>query len=269
MAAQHGTDISAMEIVDPRLDPRLPAYARRLYDLRARRGVNVRNAELKILFPRRFALMMLDQGDVDCTVAGINAPYPDAVRDALEIIGTVNCKASALHLIALKDRSLFVADTSININPTASELADIAITAADTARTFEFEPRVAMLSFSTFGSVEHPDARKVAEAVRLVNERRPDILIDGEMHVDVALSPDVAKNLFPHSRIQGDANVLVAPELSAANIAYKFAEYLAGGDVVGPMLQGMSKPVVVSYQSASAQTLVNLACVALAHKARV
>jgi len=123
-----------------------------------------------------------------------------------------------------------------------------------------------MLSFSTFGSVKHEDARRVVQAVGIVREERPDLIIDGEMHVDVALSQEVAENLFPHSRIQGDANVLVCPNLTSANIAYKFAEYLAGGDVVGPILLGLEKPVVVSYQSASAQTLVNLACVALARK---
>jgi malate dehydrogenase (oxaloacetate-decarboxylating)(NADP+) len=131
------------------------------------------------------------------------------------------------------------------------------------------EPRIAMLSFSTFGSVRHPDAQNVVQALAIVREERPDLVIDGEMHVDVALSPEVAERLFPHSRIQGDANVLICPDLSSANIAYKFAEYLAGGEVVGPILLGMRKPVVVGYQSAGAQTLVNLACVALARKGTV
>ncbi len=268
-AEEHGLDISGAAIVDPRTDDRRGAFARRLYELRSRRGMNARIAEVEVLRARRYALMMLDADDVDCVVTGINTPYPDAVRDALQIIGTGGCKASALHLIALKDRSILVADTSINIRPTARELADIAITSADTARAFDMEPRIAMLSFSTFGSVRHPDAQNVVQALAIVREERPDLVIDGEMHVDVALSPEVAERLFPHSRIQGDANVLICPDLSSANIAYKFAEYLAGGEVVGPILLGMRKPVVVGYQSAGAQTLVNLACVALARKGTV
>ncbi len=267
-AEKHGLDLAGMEIVDPRLDERRDTFARRLYELRSRRGMNARIAETEVLRPRRFAFLLLDQDDVDCVVTGVNTPYPDAVRDALQIIGTGGCKASALHLIALKSRTILVADTSINIQPTAREIADIAITAADTARSFDIDPRVAVLSFSTFGSVPHPDAAKAEEAVRIVRKERPDLVIDGEMHVDVALSPDVAERLFPHSVIKGDANVLVCPDLSSANISYKFAEYLAGGEVVGPILLGMRKPVVVSYQSASVDTLVNLACVALAQRER-
>ncbi|MFV1958119.1 MAG: NADP-dependent malic enzyme, partial [Planctomycetota bacterium] len=252
LAEEHGIDLEGMELVDPRRDERLPAYAARLYELRCRRGMNVRSAEIEARRPRRFALLMLDADAVDCVVTGINVTYPNALRDALQIIGTRGCRASALHLIAMKDRTLFVADTSINIDPSARELADITIAAADTARAFDFDPRVAMLSFSTFGSVEHPKARRVIEAVEMVRTERPDIVVDGEMHVDVALSSEVAERLFPHSRIQGDANVLVCPDLSSANIAYKFAEYLAGGDIVGPILLGMRKPVVVTYQSANA-----------------
>jgi malate dehydrogenase (oxaloacetate-decarboxylating)(NADP+) len=194
----------------------------------------------------------------------VDAAYPDAIRDALQIIGTGGGRAAALHLIAWRDRAVFLADTSIHIDPGPQELADIAIAAADAARTFDVEPRVAFLSFSNFGSVAHTSARRSAQAARLLTAARPALVVDGEMHVDVALSPDVARRFFPHSRIQGDANVLVCPDLASANIGYKLLEHLAGGESVGPILLGLRKPVVVSYQAASAQTLVHLASIALA-----
>jgi malate dehydrogenase (oxaloacetate-decarboxylating)(NADP+) len=260
-----GVDLSKMEIVDPRSDARRDALARRLYELRRRRGMNLREAQWKASHPRRHALLLLDAGAVDCVVTGVNRTYPDGVRDALQLIGTKNgAKASALHVMVLKDRTLFLADTSLNIEPTARELADIAIAAADTARGFDVEPKVAVLSFSNFGSVSHPAAKRAEEAVKIVRKDRPDIVVDGEMHADVALDPRFGRKLFPDSLIDGDANVLVFPDLASGNIGYKLLEHLAGADAIGPLLLGMRKPVVVSYQGASVQTLVNLASIALA-----
>jgi malate dehydrogenase (oxaloacetate-decarboxylating)(NADP+) len=260
-----GLDLDGMEIVDPDTDERREAIATRYHELRCRRGVNVRDAQHLTKSTRRYAMLLLDRGDVDAAVTGVNRSYPDCVRDALEIIGTAEGKrAAAVHLMVLKDRSVFFADTSLHIEPTARELADIAIAAADTARGFDIDPRVAMLSFSNFGSVSHPDAIKAAKAVQLVQADRPDILIDGEMHADVALDRALGSRLHPHSRIHGDANVLVFPDLASGNIGYKLVQHLGGAEAIGPILVGLAKPVIVSYQAASVQTLVNLVSVALA-----
>jgi len=264
-AERIGVDLSKMEIVDPVEDERFERYSKRFYQLRSRQGVNIRDAVHMTQSPRRFALLMLEAGDVDCAVTGVNRSYPTSVRDVFEIIGTrKGGRAAAVHLMALKDRTLFLADTSLSTDPTSRELADIAIAAADMARRFDFEPRVAMLSFSNFGSVNHPQARRAAEAVRLVKSERPDIVIDGEMHADVALDRNRGNQLHPESLINGDANVLIFPDLASGNIGYKLLEHLAGADAVGPILVGMNKPVVVSYQTASVQTLANLTAIALA-----
>jgi malate dehydrogenase (oxaloacetate-decarboxylating)(NADP+) len=265
-AREKNLALGGIEIIDPRGDARRDDLARLLYEKRWRRGMSLRDAQGKVLLPRRYALLLLERGDVDCVVAGVNTSYPEAVRDVLQITGTDGGKASALHVMVLKDRTLFLADTSINIEPTASELADIAIAAADAARTFDVEPRVAVLSFSNFGSVPHAAARRAEEAVHLVRQRRPDLRIDGEMHADVALSARVAARLFPDSVIQGDANVLVCPDLASGNIGYKLLEHLAGAEAIGPVLLGIRKPVVVGYQASNLQTLVNLTAIALARR---
>ncbi len=263
-AAQVGLDLSGVEVVDPLSDPRRPALAARFHALRCRKGVNLRDAEHLTKSPRRFALLLLEAGEVDCALTGVNRSYPSSVRDALEIVGTgPGQRAAAVHVMVLKDRTLFLADTSLNPDPDARQLANLAISTADMAKGFDFEPRVAMLSFSNFGSVAHPKARRSAEAVDIVRRERPDIVIDGEMHADIALDRRVGNQFHPHSLINGDANVLIFPDLASGNIGYKLLEHLAGAEAVGPILVGMRRPVVVSYQAARVQTLINLVSVAL------
>ena len=267
-ADRTGVDLSNMTIVDPRQDERYDAFVERFHAMRCRDGVNTRDAKVMMRSARRYALLLAEQGEVDCTVTGVNRSYPHAVRDTFEIIGTrKGGKAAAVHLMVLKDRTLFLADTSVNTDPSARELADIAIAACDMAARFDFEPKAAMLSFSNFGSVSHPSAKRAREAVEIVQRERPDLLIDGEMHADVALDRDQGKRFYPHSVIDGDANVLIFPDLASGNIGYKLLEHLADAEAVGPILVGMKHPVVVSYQAASVQTLVNLTAIALAEKA--
>jgi malate dehydrogenase (oxaloacetate-decarboxylating)(NADP+) len=261
LARELDLDLGDMVVVDPRTDPRRDVLADRLFEKRQRRGVTPRDARQQILRSRAFALALLDRGDVDGVVAGVNRSFPDGVRDALQIIGTAPGvgRAAALHIMALKDRTLFFADTSLNIDPSAEELASIAIAAADVARGFDVTPRVALLSFSNFGSVVHPAARKVEEAARIARSRRPDLVVDGEMHADTALDPRVGKTAFPQSLVDGDANVLVFPDLASGNIGYKLVEHLGKADAIGPLLLGMRLPVAVCYQASSVQNLVNLA----------
>jgi malate dehydrogenase (oxaloacetate-decarboxylating)(NADP+) len=168
--------------------------------------------------------------------------------------------------MVLEDRTLFLADTSLSLDPSARELADIAVATAEAARAFEFVPKIAVLSFSNFGSVPHPTAKRAQEAVQIVRRERPDLLVEGEMHADIALSPAIAGRLFPGAAIQGDANVLVFPDLASGNIGYKLLEHLAGAEAIGPLLLGVKLPCVVTYQAASVQTIVNLATIAVAGK---
>ena len=255
-------DIEGLEVVDPATDGRRDALARRLFELRQRKGVGPRDARRARRARRgRFALLLLDRGFVDGVVCGTNRSFPEGVRDALEIVGTAPGvrRAAALHIMAMKDRTLFFADTSVNVDPSAEDLAHIAVAAADAAKSFEVTPRVAMLSFSNFGSVSHPQAAKVEEAVRIARALRPDLVIDGEMHADVALSRAVGRTMFPQSLIDGDANVLVFPDLSSGNIGYKLVEHLAEAEVIGPLLLGMRLPVAVCYQATSVHNLVHLA----------
>jgi malate dehydrogenase (oxaloacetate-decarboxylating)(NADP+) len=216
--------------------------------------------------PTYFALMMLRAGEADAFVGGLDRQYPDTIRPALEVVGLRDdvTRLSGGHLLIFKDRFFFCADTMINIEPTAEELAEIACLAADTARFFDITPKVAMLAFGSFGSVKHPIAEKVARATRLVHERRPDLVVDGEMHLDIAVLPELARVQHPHSRIQGDANVLVFPDLAAGNIGYQLARRLGRAELLGPVLMGMRQPVTVLPPTASTGEIVNAATIAAA-----
>ena len=264
-AEREGVDITGMQVVDPRTDPRRDELAKAYFELRARKGVNPHDAAVLLMNPARYALMLERQGYVDCTVTGVNRSFPKGVRDAIQIIGMREGRhAAGLHLMVTRDRTLFLADTSVNVEPNAEELAEIAIAAADACSSFEIEPRVAILSFSNFGSVSHRSAAVGAAAVKLVQEARPDIVIDGEMHADVALDRVLAEKTYPQSLIRGDANVLVFPDLASGNIGYKLLEHLTSAEAIGPILMGMNQPVVVGYQAVNVATLVNLISIAVA-----
>ena len=162
-----------------------------------------------------------------------------------------------------KSRTMVLADTTVNINPDAEQLAEIAILTADTARRFNIEPRVAMVSFSNFGSTRHPDAEKMQRATEIVKKRRPDLVIEGEMQADTAVSPEIAHEDYPWSAIQGDANVLVFANLDAANAAYKLLWRLGGAEAIGPILQGLARPVHVLQRGVDVNDIVNMAAIAV------
>ncbi len=264
--AQLGMDPKAFEIVEPVESPKREQYAAELYRLRQRKGVTPGRARALLADPTYFALMMVRAGEADAFVGGLDRQYPDTIRPALEVIGLRDdvSRLSAGHLLIFKDRLFFCADTMINIEPTAEELAEIACLAADTAKFFDIEPKVAMLAFGTFGSVKHQIAEKVARATKLVRDRRPNLVVDGEMHLDVAVMPEIAREQHPHSKIQGDANVLVFPNLSAGNIGYQLARRLGRAELLGPILMGMRRPVTVLPPTASTTEVVNAATIAAA-----
>jgi len=239
--------------------------ARCKHELRKRNGLTLIDAGRVLKSRNYFAMMMVEQGDADGVISGIHAYYPATVKPALQIIKTRKgvTNVSGAYMLIFKGRLLVLADTTVNVDPTAEELAEIAILTAETARRFDLEPKVAMLSFSNFGSTRHPAAEKVREAVRILKERRPDLIVDGEMQADTAVMREVAHHDYPWSVIQGDANVLIFPNLDAANSAYKLLWRLAGAEVIGPILQGLAKPVHVLQRGVDVNDIVNMAAIAV------
>ncbi len=254
-----------LEVVDPERSAAAEAYAQELYRLRQRKGVTLREARVLIRQPNYFGAMMVRRGDADGFVAGLTYHYPDVIRPALQVIGPGPgvSRVAGLYLMILEGRAYLFADPTVNIDPTEEELAEIAIMAADKAREFDLEPRVAMISFSNFGSTRHPRSEKVARATELVKECRPDLVVDGEMMADVALSPELRAEDYPFSSLVGEANVLVFPSLEAANVAYKLVQRLGGAVAVGPILMGMAKPVHVLSRGAEVTDVVNMAAIAV------
>jgi malate dehydrogenase (oxaloacetate-decarboxylating)(NADP+) len=261
-ARKVGLDLKAVTVVDPETSPDNPGFARGLYELRARKGFTPKKAETVVRKALYHALMMLRTGKADGMVAGIERSYVDTIRVVLplaELKPGVR-RAVGMHLVLVGGKVFIFADTTVNIDPDARELAEIAVQASVLGRHFNLEPRIAMLAFSNFGDNDHPKARKVREAVAILHEEHPDLVVDGEMHGDVAVLPEFARDNFPHSKIQGDANVLICPDLQSGNIAYKLVGYLGERrEVIGPLLFGLKHPInVVSYNS-DVREIVNMA----------
>ncbi len=253
-------DLDLVEIANPSLSKDLEEYAELLYRVRQRKGMTPLLARRRVLEPHIFGMLCVKAGHADGLVCGLNYSYPEMLRRALKIIGLKEGvhRVTGLYMMVLKDRTIFFADTTVNIVPDAETLAEIAMLTAETARFFNMEPRVAMLSFSNFGDVRDPLSNKVSEAVRIARERMPDLVIEGEMMADAALMPEIAEEQFPHSIIKGDANVLIFPNLAAGNIGYKLLQVLGGADAIGPILMGMDKPVNVLNYFSSVTDIVNL-----------
>jgi malate dehydrogenase (oxaloacetate-decarboxylating)(NADP+) len=251
------------EIVYPPEFPRLEEYAQRLYEKRQRKGVTLPLARTLMLEPNYFGPMMVEMGNADAFISGLTYDYPAVIRPALQVVGVREGmrKVAGLYIMIVKEKVYFFTDATVNIEPTAEDLAEIAIMAADFARRFDIEPRVAMLSFSNFGSTRHPLSEKVRQAVEIVRQRRPDILIDGEMQADTAVVPEIIEERYPFSRVK-DANVLVFPDLEAANVSYKLLQRLGNAQAIGPILLGMGKPVHVLQTGDEVQDIVFIAAIA-------
>ncbi|HEY2323498.1 MAG TPA: NADP-dependent malic enzyme [Thermoanaerobaculia bacterium] len=262
---KYNIDESKITTIDIAASPDFERYAHRFADMRRRHGITYADAARILNSRNYFAMMMVECGDADGAVAGLRAYYPATIRPALQIIKTrPGVKhVSGAYLLMFHGRMLVLADTTVNIAPDADMLAEIAIATAETARRFNLEPRVAMVSFSNFGSTKHPDSEKVKEAVALVKQRRPDLIIEGEMQADTAVFPEVAQEEYPWSVIQGDANVLVFPGLDAANAAYKLLWRLGNAEAIGPILQGLAKPVHVLQRGVDVNDIVNMAAIAV------
>jgi len=254
-----------IDIVDPETDPRFDAYTLEYLRLRQRKGVTHTEAPILMRNPTRFAAMMVHAGDADGLIAGLTQHYADTIRPALEVIPKkegIQKVAGMYMMITARGQVYFIADTTVNIEPTAEDLAEIAIMSADVVRSFDVEPRIAMLSFSTFGSSRHPLAAKVAQATELVRQRRPDLVVEGEMMADAAVTPEMLGD-YPFCRLTGPANVLIAPSLEAGNIAYKLLWRVGGCEVIGPILMGFARPVHVLQRGCEVNDIVHMAALAV------
>jgi malate dehydrogenase (oxaloacetate-decarboxylating)(NADP+) len=247
-------------LCDPLKSDRLKLYGERLYQLRQRNGMSAEGAAHLVRDEAYFGAMMVKEGHADGMVLGLTTPYAEAIRAPLQVIGTrPGRRAAGVYILVSKNDFSFLADCTVHMNPSADELADIAVATADLARYFDVTPRVAMLSYSSYGGARGESPRKVREATERVRRLRPELVIDGEVQASFALGAGIAE--FPFSRLKEEANVLIFPTLDAANIAYQLLERKGGAEVIGPVLLGMQQPVNVLQLGCSVQSIVNLAAV--------
>ncbi len=266
-AQQLSLELNGATVVDPEEFPKLAAYTEEFWKLRKRKGLIPRDARNLLLQRNYFGPMMVYMGDADALVAGVAQHYPDTLRPALQIIKTQEGVriVSGVYMMIFRDRVIFLADTTVNIEPTAEDLVEIAVSAASVARALDFEPRIAMLSFSNFGSVKHPQVEKVQQAVRLLKERYPDLCVDGEMQADTAVVPELLKERYPFSDLSGKGlvNILIFPELTSGTIAYTLLQRVGPADAVGPILVGTEKCIHVLQYGAEVSEIVDMAAIAV------
>lgn len=255
-----------VRIIDPSDSDLIDRYAEELYKLRQRKGLTLSESQRILRRKSRtiFGSMMVHMGDAEALLGGIDTHYPETIRPALEVVGKQAGLSSVhgLYMMVFKKGVYFLADTTVTIDPTAEELAETAILAAEKVRMFDVEPRVAMLSFSNFGSVDHPQAKKVRQAVEIVKERAPDLVIDGEMQADTSIVPELLSG-FTFSKLTSSANILIFPDLNSGNICYKLLHHLGGAEAIGPILMGMNMPVHVLQRGDGVDDIVNMAAIAV------
>lgn len=270
IASREGINISGASIVDPRMDGNRQKYAEMMVELRKSKGLTLGNALELLNDPLYYGVMMIKAGDADGEVAGAINATGDVLRPAFQFVKTLPgvTVVSGLFFMIFKDKNLgdngmlVFADCAVMPDPDASQLAEIAVTTAATAKAIaNIEPRVAMLSFSTKGSAQHALVDKVAEATKIAASMNPDLLIDGEMQLDAALVPEVGQLKSPGSKVAGHANVLVFPGLESGNIGYKLVQRLAGAEAIGPVLQGMAAPINDLSRGCSVSDIVNMVAI--------
>ncbi len=265
IARRGAISLEDIQIEDPATSPRREQYARSLWELRQRKGLSLGEANQLLYNGNYFGSMMVASGDADALLSGVNSHYPETIRPALQVIGAHPRAGlvSGMYMLVFDKKTIFCADTTVNIDPTAEQLAQIAYAASRIVRTLGISPRLAMLSFSNFGSVRHAEAQKVAKAVQILRQRDRTLIVDGEMQADTAVDEVILRESYPFAALEESANVLIFPNLSAGNIAYKLLHHLGGATAIGPILVGMRRPVHVLEKGADVQEIVNMAAVAV------
>jgi malate dehydrogenase (oxaloacetate-decarboxylating)(NADP+) len=266
VAEEHNCDITGIDIIKPATYSNIDAYIKEYHRIRMRKGITANTARQRMTRIRNyFGAMMVHLGEADGMISGYTSHYPETIRPALEIIGRdprFN-KVSGCYIISFENKSYFLADTTVNINPSAEDLADIAIQTAGLVTYFDIQPRVAMLSYSNFGSSRGESPAKVIKALELVRQRMPSLMIDGEMQADTAVVSEVREEAFPFSTLKGRANVLIFPDLNSGNIAYKLLMRMAGGKAIGPILNGLQKPVHVLQRGSDVDEILDMIAIAV------
>jgi malate dehydrogenase (oxaloacetate-decarboxylating)(NADP+) len=269
IAQANGIDIEGLPIFDPRndaMEPKRNAYSEVFFQKQQRKGFNYYEAKKVMRDRNYFGSMMVEMGDADAMISGLTKNYPDTIRPALRVIGTEEGvkKIAGMYLMLTKRGPIFLADTTINFNPTAEELAEITLLVAREVRNFNIIPRIAMLSYSNFGSSNSPEAKLVSEARKLVKQRMPELIVDGEMQANVALNQELMRENYPFSElVDKEVNTLIFPNLSSGNIAYNLLRELEAADAIGPILLGLKKPVHILQLGSSVRNIVNMATIAV------
>ena len=254
-----------IEIIEPALSPNLKKYTDDFFELRKRKGVTYLDAKRLIKTPNIFGMMMVRSGDADGLISGLTQHYPDTVKPALQIIGKAEGTntVAGMYMMIFKNQRVFIADATVNINPNAEQLAEIALLVADKVKKLGVTPRIAMLSFSNFGSTKHPYSDKVRVATEIIKKKRPDLVVEGEMMADTALNPEMISEYFPFSDLKEKANVLICPDLTSANIAYKLLACLGSAVAIGPILLGIKNPVYLLGPGNYVDDIVNITAMAV------
>jgi malate dehydrogenase (oxaloacetate-decarboxylating)(NADP+) len=260
-----GFDTNDFQIVEPENSNLINKYTEDFYHSRQRKGMTMREAKQLMTKRVYFGSMMVKMGDADAMISGYTTHYPNTIKPALQCVGVRDGfnVVSGLYIVVTKKDVYFFADCTVNIEPNSEQLAEIAISAADAVKAFDIEPRVAMLSFSNFGSTVVPQSLKVKKAVEIAKAQRPDIILDGEMQADTAVVHQIIEQDFPFSVLKSRANVLVFPDLNSGNIAYKLMARIGEATVIGPILMGMKKPIHVLQRGASVEDIVNVTAIAV------
>ena len=260
-----GFDLDEFQIVEPEKSQLIEKYANSFYEARQRKGMTKREAKQLMTKRVYFGSMMVKLGDADAMISGLTTHYPTTIKPALQCVGVRDGfnVVSGLYIVVAKKDVYFFADCTVNINPTSEQLAEIAISAADTVKEFDIEPKVAMLSFSNFGSSVFPQTLKVKKAVEIAKAQRPEIMLDGEMQADTAVVHQIIEQDFPFSALKSKANILIFPDLDSGNIAYKLMARIGEATVIGPILMGMKKPIHVLQRGASVEDIINVTAIAV------
>jgi len=252
--------LDGIEIVEYQNSPLFEPFAQKLFKIRARKGWTIHETRRRLRDRYLFGAMMVHEGIVDGQVHGIDCYYPSAIRPVVQVIPRQEnvSKAAGVYLMIFRDRTLLFADATVNIHPSSENLAEIAFLTSQMAEFFEIKPRIAMLSYSDFGSTRHEDTERVRRAVNIAQKKYPDLVIDGEMQADTAVVEEMLMNEYPFNTLNGAANVLIFPELTSANIAYKLLNRLGNAKAVGPLLMGISMPFNVLQRGADMENVVEV-----------
>ncbi|MDQ2720760.1 MAG: NADP-dependent malic enzyme [Bacteroidota bacterium] len=269
IAEENGIDLTGMPIIDPKSNEtqkKRAEYGELFFAKRQRKGFNYYEAKKMMLDRNYFGCMMVETGEADAMISGLSKNYPDTIRPALQIIGLEegSKKIAGMYIMMTKKGPLFLADTTVNFNPTVEELADITLLVAKEVKNFGIVPCIAMLSYSNFGSSNSPEARLVARAREMVKQKAPSLIIDGEMQANVAFNEEILKDNYPFSElVNNDVNVLIFPNLAAGNIAYNLLQEVGGAEAIGPVLLGIRKPVHILQLGSHIRSIYNMVLIAV------